>query len=188
MDQYSSRKYKELVRFRFLNFVFVTSQCKPLNWNAWNVVNIFKTNSCNKIKLSVMEFASQDKPIFVNFRSLTIKSKNPKFMTSEIVTSQNWNLKFQIGQVFQNFVYYIFAIYLHYKFFIFKTEKLFKVFILPANGHVRSNHSNQNLKKRLYPIPYMCVNLNTILQIQPKIQAQELIHVTKSTSKLFGRF
>ena len=36
-----------------------------------------------------MEFASQDKPVFVNFRSLTIKSKNPKFMTSEIVTSQN---------------------------------------------------------------------------------------------------
>ena len=44
---------------------------------------------------------------------------------SEIVTSQKWNLKLQIGQVFQNFVYYIFAIYLHYNFFIVKTEKRF---------------------------------------------------------------
>ena len=81
---------------------------------------------------------------------------------SEIVTSQNWNLKYQIGQVFQNFVYYIFAIYLYYNFLIFKTEKRFKIFILPAQGHVTSNHSNNNFKIRIYPSLLMCGNLNTI--------------------------
>ena len=41
-------------------------------------------------------------------------------------------------------------------------EKLFKVFILPAQGYVTSNHSNHHFKIRIYPSPLMCGHLNTI--------------------------
>ena len=64
--------------------LFLPAQVQPLLGAGRKEISqrlLLVTNSCNEIKLSVMEFAPQCKPNFVQFRSLLIKSKNPKYDT-----------------------------------------------------------------------------------------------------------
>ena len=91
------------------------------------------------------------------------------FLTSSVVTSQKWNLRFQIGQVLQFYGHYISA-----KYHTFRFNSVGRLFNWPPEGHVSLYQQNAYSKIFLESSIVACINFSVMPLKERKLEPQEL--------------